>query len=70
MAGLDPAIHVDPRVKPGGDEKGWFKRSGIREGREAAQPASGSGSSIGASGGAPPPGMPASATLRIIETSA
>jgi hypothetical protein len=21
MAGLDPAIHVDPRVKPGGDGK-------------------------------------------------
>jgi hypothetical protein len=21
MAGLDPAIHVDPRVKPGGDDK-------------------------------------------------
>jgi hypothetical protein len=25
MAGLDPAIYVDPRVKPGDDEKGVFR---------------------------------------------
>jgi hypothetical protein len=25
MAGLDPAIHVDPRVKPG-DDGFWYRR--------------------------------------------
>jgi hypothetical protein len=36
LAGLDPAIHVDPRVKPGGDGKGeQLQFRGMRSNRSS-----------------------------------